>query len=154
MNNAEVELIKAEANVILGNMEDARGAFEQGIRTSMNQLDVTLTSGVDQAYVDGYVSGQLDLFDDASSTRKIAGIITHKYIANFVKYQAYNDWRRTGFPELSPAGNAATEGGVIPLRFPYPNSEYTNNANNVPTDLGRGVQALDTPVPWDQPPAY
>jgi hypothetical protein len=66
-------------------------------------------------------------------------IIKQKYIS-FWLYQpieAYNDWRRTGFPALT---NSI---GLPPRRFPYPQSEFDSNAENVPT-----VQPTDG-VWWD-----
>lgn len=150
MNFAEVKFIEAEAQHIVGDNGAARQAFEDGIRASMEQLDVTSLNGVDQAFVDAFVSDRLSDYDSAPDP--LEEIITEKYVANFIGLEPYNDWRRTGYPELTPvpAEVAATEGGVIPLRYPYPISEYNNNANNVPADIGRGVQALDAPVPWDQ----
>jgi hypothetical protein len=147
MNYAEIKFIEAEARLITGNGDPA-AAFEEGIRASLDQLNVTSLNGVDQAFVDNFVADRVAAYNAASD--KLEEIITEKYVANFIGLEPFNDWRRTGYPELTPAANAETEGGVIPIRFPYPNSEYTNNANNVPTDLGRGIQALDTPVGWDQ----
>lgn len=150
MNYAEVKFIEAEANAILGSSGPAQDAYEDGIRASLDQLDVTSLSGIDQAFVDDFVSEQMTDYNNASN--KVREIIEEKYIANFLGLEPFNDWRRTGYPELMPVPSdvAETEGGVIPLRFPYPESEFNNNANEVPTDLGQGVNALDTPVGWDQ----
>ncbi len=148
MNYAEVKFIEAEANQILGNSGSARQAFEDGIRASLSQLNVTDLNGVDETFVDNFVSERLNEYDNAAN--KIEPIITEKYVANFIGLEPFNDWRRTGYPELEPVPGAQTDGGVIPLRFPYPESEYTNNSTQVPTELGQGVNALDAPVGWDQ----
>jgi len=147
MNYAEVKFIEAEARLITGN-GDAAQAYEDGIRASLEQLGVTSLNGVDQNFVDSFVSDQMTDYNNASD--KVQEIIEEKYIANFLGLEPFNDWRRTGYPSLQPAANAETEGGVIPLRFPYPESEFNNNADNVPTGLGQGVNALDEPVGWDQ----
>ena len=146
MNYAEVKFIEAEARAITG-QGDAAAAYEEGIRASLGQLNVTSLSGVDQTFVDNFVSEQMTDYNNASD--KVREIIEEKYIANFLGLEPFNDWRRTGYPSLQPADNAVTEGGVIPRRFPYPESELNNNADNVPTGLGQGVNALDTPVGWD-----
>ncbi len=46
-------------------------------------------------------------------------------------YESWSNWRRTGYPELTPVNypNNAT-GGTIPLRFPYPVGEATSNPDN------------------------
>ncbi len=147
MNYAELKFIESEANLILGNGPAARTAYEEGIRASMNQLGVTDLANVDGSFVDDFVADRLTAYDNASD--KLRPIITEKYKANFLRLTPYHDWRRTGYPELDPAANAETENGVIPVRFPYPNGEFNNNEENVPTDIGRGIESLDAPVDWD-----
>jgi hypothetical protein len=146
MNYAEVKFIEAEARLITGSGNAAQ-AYEDGIRASLQQLNVTSLNGVDQSFVDNFVSDQMAEYNNASD--KVREIIEEKYIANFLGLEPFNDWRRTGYPSLQPAANAVTEGGVIPRRFPYPESEFNNNSGNVPTNIGQGVNALDAPVGWD-----
>ena len=149
MNYAEVKFIEAEARAITGN-GDAAQAYEDGIRASLEQLNVTSLNGIDQTFVDNFVSDQMADYNNASN--KVREIIEEKYIANFLGLEPFNDWRRTGYPELTPVPSdvAETDGGVIPLRFPYPESEFNNNSTQVPTDIGAGINALDAPVGWDQ----
>ena len=55
-------------------------------------------------------------------------IATQEWIAWFPNgWQAYNVWRRTGFPLLTPAPGST----VIPRRFPYGPNEYNLNPANV-----------------------
>lgn len=147
MNYAEVKFIEAEAEYIVNGQSSAEPVLEEAIRASLGQLGVTSLNGVDQTYVDNFVQDRMSDYDSASDPLEV--LITEKYKANFIRLEPFNDWRRTGYPELTPAENALTDGGVIPRRFPYPESEFTNNANQVPTDLGQGVEALDAPVGWD-----
>lgn len=46
-------------------------------------------------------------------------------------YESWSNWRRSGFPVLTPVvyPNNATN-GQIPRRFPYPTSEITSNPDN------------------------
>ena len=53
-------------------------------------------------------------------------ILTEKYIGNFQNVDAWQDWKRTGIPNLVPAS-----GGVIPRRLVYPLSERNTNPNIV-----------------------
>ena len=145
---AELKLIEAEAHLIAGSDSEARSALEEGIRASLSQHGVTSLANVDQSFVDNFVSNRLTAFDDASGEEaKLEVIITEKYVANFLSYEPYNDWRRTGFPSgISRVANA--EEPIIPQRLPYPNSELNNNLDNVP-GKGTGTSALRTDVGWD-----
>lgn len=68
--------------------------------------------------------------------------------------EAWNNWKRSGYPELTPivaSGNFS--GGVIPRRQPYPTTEATLNAANYRVAVGRlngGVDAWSASVWWDQ----
>jgi hypothetical protein len=53
-------------------------------------------------------------------------ILTEKYIGNFQNIDAWQDWKRTGIPDLVPAS-----GGVIPRRLVYPLSERNTNPSIV-----------------------
>ena len=57
-------------------------------------------------------------------------ILEEKYIALFQNFEVYNDWKRTCYPNLVPATDAA--GGNIPARFTYPVAERTSNPDNIP----------------------
>jgi hypothetical protein len=147
VNPAEMHFIEAEAEYILANetvTADVENAFRAGIQSSMDQLDVVLNvQNVSQTFVDDFVDDRVaDL-----NANGLEEIITEKYVANFLNLEVFNDYRRTGFPVLTPSPNNVT-GDVIPSRFPYPISEFQNNSNNVPTDIGRGTDAIVSPVGW------
>ena len=63
-------------------------------------------------------------------------ILNQKYIAFFQNsnYEAYFNWRRTGMPTFL-FGVGTGNGGKIPMRFQYPNSEKTTNAINLNTAI-------------------
>lgn len=67
-------------------------------------------------------------------------------------YEAWSNWRRTGYPELTPVNypNSATN-GQIPRCFPYPTSEAaTNTANyNTAHNAVPGGDNLIGRVWWD-----
>lgn len=62
-----------------------------------------------------------------SGSALLTRILEEKYIALFQSYEVYNDWKRTCYPNLTPATQAA--GGNIPARFTYPVAERTSNPN-------------------------
>ena len=74
-------------------------------------------------------------------------IITEKYIANYLKVEPWNDWRRTGFPRLSIVEGAVLPG--IPQRVRTPGSELTNNFTQVTaTGIPTGLEGMSVKVWW------
>ena len=57
-------------------------------------------------------------------------ILEEKYIALFQNYEVYNDWKRTCYPNITPANNSYQ--GNIPARFTYPVAERSSNPENIP----------------------
>ncbi|MDR8394411.1 SusD/RagB family nutrient-binding outer membrane lipoprotein [Aliifodinibius sp. S!AR15-10] len=141
LSYAEAKFIEAEATFITSGATAAQSIYEDAIRASMNKL------GVEESDADTYIASLPGL----TSSNALEEIITQKYIANFLSYEAYNDWRRTGYPEVTPITNDPfTPNGNIPLRFPYPQSEYNNNQSNVETTgVPNNYQALEQTVWWD-----
>lgn len=139
-NYAEAKFIEAEATLILEGAGAADPAYREGIRASMDQL------GIAPDEAEAYIEDRPPLAEEADP---LEAIIVEKYIANFLHFEPYNDWRRRGYPELEPAANPLTPNGEIPLRYPYPASELNNNAESIPSDIPVGYEALTIPVWWD-----
>ena len=120
----ELKFIEAEAALRLDNKIRAHAAYLAAIRASFDLL------GMSQEKYDAYLAqAAVDPGVDGISLRLI---MEQKYLAMFARgAESWTDWRRTGFPLLQPADNNLT-GGVIPVRFPYPESELNFNAGNVP----------------------
>lgn len=85
-------------------------------------------------------------------------INTEYYIHTFCnEYEAFANWRRTGYPKLTPARNAASypnnvTNGEIPRRFIYPTSEITANPVNYNDAVKRlsGGDKMTSRVWWDK----
>lgn len=122
---SEIKFIQAEAYFRLGQTGLAQDALKAAVASSI--VDVTGTPNAAFATT-------------ASATVTLENIITQKYIALFTTMEPYNDWRRTGFPSLTP--NQATQSKKIPLRLITPKSERTTNAN------ATVVSSMYTPVWW------
>jgi hypothetical protein len=59
-------------------------------------------------------------------------VLTQKYIAMYATPEGWTDFRRSGYPELTPnpdGSNPNNPNGEIPRRFPYPLTEILYNAN-------------------------
>jgi hypothetical protein len=126
LTNFQRAFILAEAALILNTPGDANALFQEGIRASMQK------TGMTEAEITNY-------FDTNPTVVTLAGtveerrrqIITQKYIAwvgNGI--EAYNDYRRTGYPVLAVAQFAAGDDpNSIPKRFPYVATEAQRNPN-------------------------
>lgn len=74
-------------------------------------------------------------------------ILTQRYVASFFQYpyDAYFDYRRTGYPVLpiNPTTNLNAEKDKIPVRWMYPQSEYSYNGDNVKEAVQRQYSGSD-----------
>jgi starch-binding outer membrane protein, SusD/RagB family len=71
-------------------------------------------------------------------------ILEEKYIALFQNYEVFNDWKRTCYPNLSPATQAYQ--GNIPARFTYPVAERSSNPDNIPDAGAQPRRNANDPV--------
>ena len=67
----------------------------------------------------------LDPITGVTGDALLREILTEKYIAMFQNIEAYNDYKRTCFPNLTPT----VAGLKIPARFPYDTQERLTNSN-------------------------
>lgn len=71
---------------------------------------------------------------NAGDDPKIEAIVTQKYFSlnGYGNLEAFNEYRRTGFPVGVPRSiDAKTVGTTIPSRIYYPSTEYSTNAKAV-----------------------
>ena len=80
-----------------------------------------------------------------SGTALLTRILEEKYIALFQTYEVYNDWKRTCYPNLTPADPDAFNGN-IPSRFTYPVAERSSNPDNVPDAGAQPRRNANDPV--------
>lgn len=130
----EAKFIEAEANLRAGNPLEAANAHNAAVIASLNEV----TGTADAAYVTANAS-------ENAATITLEKIMTQKYIALFTNSETFTDFRRTGFPSLSPAENHENTVDQILVRWPYPSSERLLNPNSTKVD-----DPLNTPVWWDK----
>lgn len=92
--------------------------------------------GISAADIATYL-GQANV-DPGAASLTLEHIINQKYLGMFLHSETFTDWRRTGFPTLTP--NA---GSNIPRRFPVPQSERNLNSANIP------AATIYSQVSWD-----
>lgn len=135
MTYDELMFIVSEANLRLSNPDAAFDAYKAGISAAMMRQ-----IGASDAAVTAYLADE-DLPQTAADL-EVRDVILQKWIAFwlFQPFEAYNDWRRTGFPGFI----AEHQISAPPLRFSYPTSEIAANKENIPE-----VQIYEDGVWWD-----
>ncbi|RBL89118.1 SusD/RagB family nutrient-binding outer membrane lipoprotein [Chitinophaga flava] len=111
----EALFIKAEATLIKQGAAAAQPVYQAAIAAHMSLLGVA--DNAQQTYI-----ASRPALTDANAVQQI---ISEKYVADFLSPEVYNDWRRTGFPELVPYVGTGVKG--IPRRWPYPTNELLTN---------------------------
>ncbi len=152
---AEVAFLRAEANLLGWDdvADNAQRYYEEGIRLSFNERGVGTAAS---AYINdsssvptGFKDMKNTKYDytpkntvtikwneGASTSEKLNRIITQKWIANFpMGNEGWNDYRRTGFPDIFPAGDNLSTTGVTSergqRRLRFSQTEYETNKANV-----------------------
>lgn len=130
----EVQFILAEALVrgwINGN---AATYYKNGIRASMQFFN----------YKNEYSSSDIDNYLNQPVIQLKPGheleqILTQKYISFYMQcgWEPFYNQRRTGIPEFETAGDGMLNGGKVPKRWMYPESEYNHNKKNVAAAVQR-----------------
>ncbi|MCM8567803.1 SusD/RagB family nutrient-binding outer membrane lipoprotein [Gramella jeungdoensis] len=136
MTSAYTYLNRAEAAELGWTSEDAGEMLEKGIIQSYESMtfywgmadylsnDETVDITDDAA---AYAAARLA---DAADAGMLQVIGEEKWVTLFPNgFDAWSEWRRTGFPALQPAP-AAFNAGTIPTRLVYPNSEGGLNTEN------------------------
>jgi hypothetical protein len=126
LTNFQTQFILAEAALVLGTAGDANAYYQAGITASMQKVGMTAAEIANYFATNPTV---VTLSGTVEEQRK--QIITQKYIAWIGNgIEAYNDYRRTGYPVLALVNNAAGDNpNVIPTRLPYTPAELAANPN-------------------------
>lgn len=126
LTNFQRAFIMAESALIFGTPGDPNALFQEGIKANMKKIGMTDTE------INTYFNDNptvVTLSGSVATMRK--QIIEQKYIAlvgNAI--ESYNDYRRTGFPQLALSQRAAGDDpNTIPKRYPYQTGEGGRNPN-------------------------
>lgn len=164
MSLAEVEFLKAEANVLLNNPVDAKTNYDNGVTAAFERckgakdvdkkdifpstFDVNTFIGVGKPYE----------FDQTSATTMLESIWRQKWIAavRCQAWEAFLDVNRTGYPRIgtvtsqdpayvvgnfAPSINSVLGGVEIPRRLIYPKTSSDYNSNTP-------VSVINTKLWW------
>lgn len=123
---SEICYLKAEA-VLDGMWEgDASEYFNEGVRSHMEYINQYPHEGYTISEIK--ITEYLNLFTDVT----LEQVITQKWILFAYEnvFEAYADYRRTGFPVLLDYYGNSIDNDIFPRRLRYPYSEYTYNREN------------------------
>lgn len=143
---AEVCFLKAEATLEGQWPGNAKDYLEDGIRANIDFYETHGTSEhqLNSADVENYIA--------SISTTDLETIITQKWISFAFEngYEAYTEYRRTGFPKLKDYNNQNIDNSIFPKRLPYPSNEISLNGENYSRAISRqGADDEFTQLWWD-----
>lgn len=158
MTAAESYFLQAEAvhrTYLSGN---AKALFEQGIRSSFVLLGAPVSTTDDNPlvirttyndYITRINANNINKLSWDGTANKLEAIMTQKWIAlmGINGIESWIEYTRTGLP-LTDLALTATR-PAKPVRLMYPNSEYTANGNNVPSQSQN--DAFNNKIFWALP---
>ncbi|RXJ49787.1 SusD/RagB family nutrient-binding outer membrane lipoprotein [Gelidibacter gilvus] len=158
MDFAEIQFILAEAALkgwIAGGDTQAKQFYENAVKASVEkwgaygQFSETAVV-ISEADITELLQSDLASWDKATNKAELIG--NQKYLALFwIGMEAYHEYRRTGFPELTIGDGAIYNDYILPTRFAYPTTTLATNSNNVQEAIGRmGPNTMKTPVWWSK----
>ncbi len=136
---AESELLQAEAIARTWLTGDDKAHYENGILASFADYAVGINEQLTEENIDTTGYGNIDgLIADLIATSyayptteaaKIQSIIEQKWVcmSGNQGFEAWTEWRRTGYPALTPSVASLAGAGVLPNRFLYPTTEVNLN---------------------------
>jgi len=152
MTYSDLCFYKAEA-ALLGwaglTPAQAEGFYQEGIRATMKIEPFNIPD----ADINEYISREGKL--TGNEEQQLEQIMNQKWISLFMRhYEAYAEWRRTGYPKLTPGPNQGVTNGQIPRRGVYSGNERFRNPDSYNEAVSRMPQG-DTylsRVWWDVRP--
>ena len=117
----EAKFLEAEAQLRKGSNDLAAQACNDGIKASVKWATRADAS-------DDFVTAVASL---TASDIDLETIMLNKYDAMFTQLEVWTDWRRTGFPVLTPNPDPLANANGIPYRFPTCISERNYNSNAI-----------------------
>jgi hypothetical protein len=142
---AEALFARAEAakiGWIAGGDATAKTNYDLAIDQSVRQWNANSTTGLAAMMANPTIT-----YDPARALEQIG---YQKWVHLFLNgYEAWAEWRRTGYPALTPPTN--NNGRQIPRREAYPTQEEQNNGEHYNEAVGRlgGTNDLNGRMWWD-----
>lgn len=127
VTHAATQLLLAEAVYRGWITGSAETYYNNGITAAMKQFSQFGIAGISDAQIQAYLAK-----NPYNSSTALEQINIQYYINTFSdEYESFANWRRSGYPVLTPVnyiGNVTN--GTIPRRFTYPSEEASINSEN------------------------
>ena len=148
---AEVEFLKAEAAIRGWISSSAEEHYNKGVTAAMKMLKqlYPASTAITDAEISAYLAGPGAY--DASKGWEMA--MNEYWKATFLnEYEAYANWRRTGYPTLTPTKHPnSVSNNQIFRRMIYPGGESATNGENYAAAVARqGADDFTTRMWWDK----
>lgn len=140
MSAAEVNFIKSEIYHRNSDNSNAKTAYETAITQDFSALGLSSSAS-------SYLSNA-----NVAYNGSLERIMEQKWLTLFqASYESWVDWRRTGYPTLSPSSNNRTS-NIIPRSLSYPQKEINVNGKNLSAGPGIPIlyESLKNRVWWDK----
>ena len=160
MTYAETCFLLAEAKVrwnIAAIAETPEDLYNTGVNEAIRFLKIydEKALAIPQSEIDSYLAA-----NPLTAGTEVEQINMQLWILHLTNpFEAFANWRRSGFPKLTPPSNAYTrdaKDGKMPRRLSYPISESLYNAVNYQEAIERlgGRDDWTKPVWWDKNSTY
>lgn len=127
---ADVLLARAQAAHYGWTAENVNTMYTEALRASWQQWGV-----YDVTAFNVYMADPDIALTGPTENEKIA---TQRWLTFYPNgTQGWSEWRRTGYPVLTPTPEAVNPTGTIPVRFPFPSVEYNYNKTNIEAAVQR-----------------
>jgi hypothetical protein len=153
VTHAQTKLLMAEAAHLGWIGGSAQQYYEEGVRASMEEWSLypNVAAAITVAEQDAYLAQPEVAFN---TTDALELTNTQYWIANVGNgAEAFANFRRTGFPALTPnASNGGLPGGGFVRRMAYPDDESSENESSyIAASAAIGGDNLTSRVFWDIP---
>lgn len=147
LSAAIVLLARTEAADRGWTTENASTLYQAAVNASFDQW------GLAAPPASYFTNANVALSAPTGTGANLKPIAIQQWIAHYPDgLQAWSNWRRTGFPVLTPAPDAVNSSKQIPRRYTYPSNAYALNGTNVKEAAGRlqGGDVQDAHIWWDK----
>ena len=154
LSYSELCFLKAEAALRAWGGSTPEEYYKEGIRANMEYFDI------DNNIIEEYLVGAAAYNSNANSNEQLEQIITQKWIALYLNgFEAFAEYRRTGYPKLQKWDVNISEGtlnglidvdqNTVPCRIYYPSNELLLNSENYNNAIAtQGQDNLYTKIWW------
>ena len=129
----EQEFIRAEAELM------ANGPSQAAYDAYLAAIEASFTEAQVPDEYENYIAQPA--VGVGADNLTLENIITQKWIALYTNPEVFSDWRRTGYPALTPV-----TGTEIPRKLPIAQTEIFSNPDNIPSVEDQSIFAR---VWWD-----